>query len=335
MKIKFFIGISVAVIVGIFFASGVLYTGSYVYKYIKTKSYALYETANDLGSSENYEIEDEETEYIIDSLKNLKSSYNLFNNSKRFPNVTSRVYLVIDLDTSEIIKQQNIDEIYPIASLTKLMTSVTSLETLNQDKETRVSYSAIDTYGKQGSLYSGQNISVSELLYPLILESSNDAAEVLAEASGRKFFIGNMNGKVRSIGLANTEFADPSGLSRNNVSTARELFRLVSYIDKNHPEILEISKTKTYEGKENTWFNNSKFRNEERYLGGKNGYTDEALHTLISIFELPLTEFTQVSNNNQPLDPNRRIAIILLQGIETEDDTRAIVSWLLDNVYYQ
>jgi D-alanyl-D-alanine carboxypeptidase len=335
MKIRFLIGITIAIIVGMFFASGVLYTGSYVYKYVKTKSYALYETANDLGSKENYEIEDEETEYIVDPANKLKSFYNLFDNASRFPRLTSDAYLIVDLDTSEIIKQENIDEVYPIASLTKLMTAVTSLETIDQDKMSTVSYSAINTYGKQGGLYSGQKISVSDLLYPLILESSNDAAEVLAEVSGRKFFVANMNGKVKSIGLANTNFQDPSGLSYNNTSTARELFKLIQYIDKNHPEIIEISRLKEYENDDSVWFNNSKFRNESRYLGGKNGYTDEALHTLISIFELPLTEFSSGTNNQNILDPNRRIAIILLKGSETEDDTRAIVSWLLNNVYYQ
>lgn len=318
-----------------FFASGVLYTGTYVYKYVKTKSYSLYETANDLGSPENYQIEDEETQYIVDPEKKLKSTYNLFDNASRFPRLTSQAYLVADLDTSEIIKQKNIDRVYPIASLTKLMTSVTSLETVDQSKVATVSYNAINTYGKQGSLYSGQKINVSDLLYPLILESSNDAAEVLAEVSGRNFFISNMNGKVRSIGLVNTNFDDPSGLSYKNTSTAKELFKLVQYISDNHPQVLDISKLKSYENDDSKWFSNSRFRNDVRYLGGKNGYTDEAYHTLISVFELPLTEFSSKSNNQDALDPNRRIVIILLKGMETEDDTRAIISWLLNNVYYQ
>jgi len=338
MKIKLYTSFILAVAVGLFFATGVLYTGSYVFNLVKSKSYALYETASDLGGKDFYGIIEESVEVkdsVINNLNRDKGNYYLFDKSKSFPKITSQSYLVVDLDSGELIKQKNRDVVYPIASLTKLMTALVSIETIDQEKETRVSYNAVNTYGKQGSLYSGQKINIGDLLYPLLLESSNDAAEVISEAESAKFFMANMNGKAKSIGLVNTYFDDPSGLSQYNVSSAEELFKMIQYIYENEPNIFEISKLKNFDNQDYKWFSNSRFRNDSNYYGGKNGYTDEALHTLISIFDLPLVELDTATNNNSAIDLNRRIAIILLKGDETEDDTRSIVLWLLNNVYYQ
>ena len=326
MKYKFYIGIALSVIIGFFVATGVLQTGTVAFKYIQTAGYALYESVGDLGSSESYEIEEKKIAEKTPENSVLKNKYYLYENSNTFPKITSKAFLVADLDTGKIFKESNFNKIYTIASLTKLTTALVSLETVDQKGDARVSYDAINTYGKQGGLYSGQVMKVGDYLYPLLLESSNDAAEVIAEFSGRKFFMANMNGKVRSIGLVDTFYKDPSGLSPENTSTVNELFRLVQYIYRNHPEIIDITKLKDYKLDENVWFSNSRFRNDDNYFGGKNGYTDEALQTLISIFDLPLSE--------DGMD-NRRIVIILLKGTETEDDTRAIISWLLNNIYYQ
>jgi len=332
VKFKFYTGIVLSIIAGFFVATGVLQTGTFAFKYIQSAGYALYESVGDLGASEDYGINEKKVEESNSVKDLLDSRYYFYENYSDFPRITSGAYLVADLDSGKIIKQSNIDIKYPIASLTKLMTALVSVETVNQDGNAMVSYDAINTYGKQGNLYSGQVLKVSDLLYPLLLESSNDAAEVIAESSGRNFFLANMNGKARSIGLTETSFGDPSGLSYENISTAEDLFTLVQYIYKNEPEILEITKQKNQEIDDNIWFSNSRFRNDDRYYGGKNGYTDEALHTLISIFDLPLGE--EVMLDSEELQ-DRRIAIILLKGDETEDDTRDIISWLLNNTYYQ
>lgn len=244
-------------------------------------------------------------------------------NKTSFPQISSQSYVVADLETGEIIKQKNKGKIYPIASLSKLMTALVSLDTVNQYNQTLVSASAVATYGKQGSLKQGELLTIGDLIFPLLLESSNDAAEVIAEYAGRSFFIHNMNGKAKSIGLDNTSFEDPSGLSQNNVSTASDLFKLMKYIHDFKSYILDITLMKEYELGSHIWYSNSKFRNDDNYLGGKNGYTDEALHTLISTFDLPLVD-----------GGNREIAIILLYGDDTEKDTRNIIKYLLSNVEF-
>jgi len=243
----------------------------------------------------------------------------------RFPKVTSKAYMVADLESGNVIASYGEKKQLPIASLSKMMTALVSLETVNQYKETKVSRTAYGTYGDQGNLSAGEKLKTSELLYPLLLESSNDAAEVLAEFAGRNTFIKNMNDKAVSIGLFNTKFEDPSGLSKNNVSTAEDLFKLARYIFKYKSYIFEITKLKDYTNEKHThtWYSNSRFRNDENYLGGKNGYTDEAHHTLVTLVELPLGEFQK-----------RKIAIIILDSEKTEPDARAIILYLLKNVYY-
>jgi lipoprotein-anchoring transpeptidase ErfK/SrfK len=280
---------------------------SEVYKFgdISTKVVILGATENSISFSE-------------------KGKYEFKNDSEtKIPRLTAKSFLVADLETGQIITSKNEKELYPIASLTKLMTALVSLETINQYKETTVSQTAYATYGAQGNLKPGQVFQISDLMYPLLLESSNDAAEVLAEFSGRTNFMKNMNDKAKSIGLFQTDFDDPSGLSEKNISTAEDLFKLVKYIFNYKSYIFDVSKMKKHETETHTWLGNHKFRNEEYYIGGKNGYTDEARYTLVTLVELPLGQ-----------KEKRKIAIILLQADKTENDTRNIISYLLKNVYY-
>lgn len=243
--------------------------------------------------------------------------------SAKAPKVTALSYLVADLDSGDVILEKNKDLVRPIASITKLMTAIVSLEIINQFNETTISKRAADTYGAQGNLYAGEVIMVRDLLYPLLLESSNDAAEAIAEVVGRNYFIETMNEKADAMGLDATEFDDASGLSANNVSTAHDLFELSRYLQHYKRYVFDVTTRQEQEVGTRTWQNTSRFRNDEEYIGGKNGYTDEAMHTLIAMFELPLAEFE-----------NRNIAIILLGSQNREEDARALLEYVQKYVYY-
>lgn len=236
--------------------------------------------------------------------------------------VTSDAFLVADLDTGEVILERNTDEIFPIASLTKLMTALVSLEAVNQFTVTTISQEAVDTYGYQGNLQEGEKIKVQDLIFPLLLTSSNDAAEAIAEHAGRDYFMKLMNQKADSIGLIHTTFEDPSGLSKNNVSTAEDLFRLAQYIYKSKRYIFDVTRMDVYDHANHTWYNNSRFVKDNRYLGSKNGYTDEALKTLIV---------------NHVLDMNgakRNVAIILLHGTDSVKDVKTILQYLSKDIEF-
>lgn len=237
--------------------------------------------------------------------------------------VTSKAYVVGDLATGDILLEHNADQVYPIASVSKMFTSLVSLDFLNQNIETTVSKTALDTYGTSGSLRLGQKIKVGDLLYPLMLESSNDAAEVLAEAYGRKSFIANMNKKAETIGLEHTSFEDPSGLSPNNVSTAKDLLRMMSYVQTYKNYLLDLSKLPKKSVLANTWYNISGMTSMTGFIGGKTGYIPEANRTTVAAFKLPLSEFG-----------SRDIGITFLQSDDRLGDLQKILSYVQKNIYY-
>ena len=241
----------------------------------------------------------------------------------KFPKVTASSYIVADLDTGEVIVEKNKDAVRPIASLTKLVTAVVSLEILNQFQTATVSGEAYRTYGAQGNLQPGQRIQVKDLLYPLLLQSSNDAAEVLAEHQNRNYFLDSMNQKATSIGLEDTSFEDPSGLSPKNISTAHDMFELSRYLWQNKRYVLDVTKLKEYENGTLSWDLISRFKNDVDYLGGKNGYIDESGHTLIALFKVPLAEFE-----------DRNIAIILLDSKNKEEDARELLRYSKENIFF-
>jgi len=243
--------------------------------------------------------------------------------SAKVPRLSAQSYLIADLDTGDIILEKDKDVVRPIASITKLMTAVVSLEVVNQYRETTISDEAEDTYGAQGGVYAGQTMMVRDLLYPLLLSSSNDAAEAMAEVVGRNYFMKSMNEKAQSIGLENTHFDDPSGLSAKNTSTAHDLFELMRYIARYKSYVLDVTTRKEQKVGDRVWNNISRFKNDEGYIGGKNGYTDEAIHTLTVALEMPLAEFE-----------NRRVAFVTLGSQNKEEDMRALIDYVNRYVYY-
>ncbi|MCB9806071.1 D-alanyl-D-alanine carboxypeptidase [Candidatus Nomurabacteria bacterium] len=260
-----------------------------------------------------------EQEEVVDS-----KSY-VVKSGVEFPNTYSKSLLVGDLDNGDIIATKNAEQLFPIASLSKLMTAIVADEVLGTDHQVVVSKNAVATYGAQGRLVAGEKYTAEEIFYPLLLESSNDAAEVIAEAYGRRDFMVKMNEKARSIGLTYTNFEDPSGLDKENKSTAKELFLLAQYIHKFRDYIFDITQLKKYSLGKKTWYNNSRFKNYTYYIGGKNGYTDEAGKTLIALFQLPL----------EGENGFRNIVIILLNTADTEKDVRSILKFLNENVYFE
>jgi poly-gamma-glutamate synthesis protein (capsule biosynthesis protein) len=243
--------------------------------------------------------------------------------NSKLPKIQAGAFLVGDLDTGEIILEKNKDTVYPIASVSKLFTATVSLENQEPNKTTQVSQKALATYGENGGFYLGEKIKVSDLTYPLLLESSNDAAEIIAESFNRTNFIEKINQKVQDLRLTSTSFADPSGLSEKNKSTAAELFQFAKYVNTNHKDLLQLSTLKSFNNKKHTWFNNSQFLDLEGYIGGKRGYTDEAKQTALSVFSLPLGGET-----------NRTIGITLLQSPDRLKDMQNIISYLRKNIFY-
>lgn len=245
----------------------------------------------------------------------------------RFPNIGAKYFLVGDLDTKQVIFSRGENESVPIASVTKLMTAVIADEKIGLEKDIVVSRRAVSYTGEQGNLKVGERYSVENILYPLLMESSNDAAEAISEFEDRDLFIEDMNKKAELLKMEKTSYSDPSGLSSKNVSSPADLLTLANYISKYRNFIFEVTQNKSYKFANKAWNSNSKFRNDKNWLGGKNGFISAAGKTNIGLFNVKLGAGDNVKE--------RKIAIILLNTQDIERDTRAILSFLQKNVQYE
>ena len=189
----------------------------------------------------------------------------------------------------------------PIASLTKLMTALVVLEKCkNLDEKYYVTTETIDLDKdvSKANLRSGDEVSVRDLLYGLLVPSGNDAALCLAENLVGNYdnFIILMNNEAERIGALNTHFANPHGLDSDyHFSTAYDLFLIMRELIK-YPEFLTISTTKEYTAtikggdgtvRTETWFNTNLFVTGElllsenvELLAGKTGSTGTAGYCL-------------------------------------------------------
>lgn len=156
-------------------------------------------------------------------------------------------YAVVDLDTGEIIAEKNGDMRLPIASITKVMTSVVALDLVDQKELFTVSAHAASVEPTKIGVIPGQKMTLEELLNGLLLVSGNDTAEVIREGINEKYgdnvFIDAMNVKAAFLGLKNSSFANPQGFDDpNNYSSVSDLAILAHYALTNYPLIAEIAK---------------------------------------------------------------------------------------------
>jgi len=143
----------------------------------------------------------------------------------------SSVALLVDQATGETLYQKNPDAVLPIASITKVMTSMVVLDAgLPLEEMLEVSEADRDTERHSGSrLPMGSKLSRGEMLQLALMASENRAAHALGRhfPGGLSAFVAAMNAKAQAIGMSDSRFADPTGLSSSNVSNARDLARLV------------------------------------------------------------------------------------------------------------
>ncbi len=244
------------------------------------------------------------------------------NNAK--PVVSAPRYILVDLLSGQVLAGERVNDPAPIASVSKIMTALVAERTLDLHATTTVSEHAVDTEGRAGRLKRGEKIGVRELLFPLLLESSNDAAEALAESSGnRNGFVYEMNTRARALGLLNTGFDDPSGLSPQNHSTPADLAHLLGYLFEKDRYILDITLLHQYVGESHDWLNNDPVVGIQSYEGGKHGFTPEAGRT-----------FTGVFNENLKNGGTRTVGIVVLGSKNIRADVMALEEFAHTHVTY-
>ena len=185
----------------------------------------------------------------------------------------------------------NGDKPMKIASLTKIMTAIVAIEHGKLSDMVKTSVRAAGREGSSIYLKKGEEMSLQNLLYGLMLRSGNDAATAIAEHVGgsEEGFVHMMNEKAQMLGLTNTQFMNPHGLDvEGHYSTANDLAKLTAYALKN-PIFKTIVKTKvkTAPNPNDKW--DYSWKNKNRMLtmyegadGVKTGYTKQALRCLVS-----------------------------------------------------
>jgi len=243
--------------------------------------------------------------------------------------VSAESYIIADAVTGEIILEKNPDTQLPMASVSKIITAIVAKEQIDPRHSVEVTKESYNAYGTEGKLSIGEKVVVSDLYYPLLMESSNDAAEVFANDFGRDAFITLLNKKTIALGMYSTFYEDPSGLSPKNVSTAHDLTKLGIYVYAAYPEILDITRVKEYAIYKHLWKNENVFLTYPNFLGGKNGFTNESKKTTLSYFSV----FFRGDDPNSKAT-ERPLILILLRSNDRDKDAAALLSYAARNIRY-
>jgi D-alanyl-D-alanine endopeptidase (penicillin-binding protein 7) len=202
----------------------------------------------------------------------------------------SSVALVIDQDTREVLLRKNDSAVLPIASITKLMTGlIVSEAKLPLDETITITQEDVDTEKHSSSrLKVGATLSRRELLHLALMSSENRAAHALGRTypGGMTAFVSAMNNKARQIGMKDTQYVEPTGLSSRNQSSAQDLATLVG-LASGDPLLREFSTSPGAQvevGNRMLTFNNTNrlVRNPGWEIGlQKTGYISEAGQCLV------------------------------------------------------
>lgn len=199
-----------------------------------------YVYADDLSPSEDIVDISE----ILNDIESIETS----SDGIQIPTINSRAYVVIDRKSNTILVGKNENQKKKMASTTKIMTALVVIEHTNLSDTVEISKKAASTGGSRLGLKTGDKLTVSDLLYGLMMRSGNDAAVALAEhvAGSITDFANLMNEKANSLGLSNTHFVTPHGLDEDeHYTTAYELALLSNYA-MNNEIFAKIVGTKTY-----------------------------------------------------------------------------------------
>ena len=240
------------------------------------------------------------------------------------PDLRAAAAIAFNPETGEVVWQENGTEKRSIASITKVMTALVFLED-NPNLTKTVAVERSDVYAASVTfLRAAERVSLNDLLHLALIPSDNGAARVLARVShgGTASFVERMNEKAIELGLENTSFADPSGLNPNNVSTAYDLSRLISYAsaDERIASIMRMQHYTLTTNRRTIRINNTNkllSGSDVDVMAGKTGFIRKAGYCLATLLRLPQSQQT--------------VAVVVL-GAQSNTgrfwETRHLFNWL-------
>ncbi len=238
------------------------------------------------------------------------------------PRVRAQAAIIFDPVSGQTLWERNSHELRSIASITKVMTVMLFLES-QPDLSRDVVISRQDVRRASTTyLRRGERVTLRDLVHLALVASDNAAARALARVSpwGTKRFITRMNAKAAELGLAQTRFADPSGLDEGNLSSAYDVSRLIAAASE-EAAVAEIMRKRSYDIR--TSRRTRTVRSTNRLLGtrvdvmaGKTGYIDEAGYCLATLVQL---------------DDGRSVSVVVLGARSNSGrfaEARRLVDWL-------
>ena len=232
-----------------------------------------------------------------------------------YPEINSKVIEIYDLTNEEVVYEVDSTKQTSIASLTKIVTTITAIETIeNLDEEVRITYSILNTVpwdASKAGLDAGDVLTYRDLLYASMLPSGADATNSIAILSSGSIdnFVVKMNELVSRLGLENTHFVNVTGLDEEgHYSTADEVRKILAYALKNEL-FRQIYTTREYTLSNGLEVKSTIYKysanasiDTSNILGSKTGYTGEAGYCLSSLSNINSHEFIIIVLNAEHID---------------------------------
>lgn len=231
-------------------------------------------------------------------------------NAYEIENIYSNYVVVYNLTDNEIIYEKNADERNPIASLTKIMTTLVAIESINDlNEKVTIETSMLESIPWEASIAGfkeGDTVTYKDLLYGAMLPSGADATSILAIKlfGSEENFVAKMNDKANELNLKNTHFENTSGLEEGyneHYSSAKDVMNLLKYALENET-FKEIFTAKSYTTTNNLTLKttldsyNKNLNYDLSYiLGGKTGYEINAGYCLATLSNINDTEIITVT----------------------------------------
>jgi serine-type D-Ala-D-Ala carboxypeptidase (penicillin-binding protein 5/6) len=242
------------------------------------------------------------------------------------PYISAQGAIVLDKDSQVSLVQKNPTLRFSPASTTKIMTALIALEYFKPNDELTILSDNVE--GSVLGFEKGEKITFQNLIYAMMLPSSNDATLAIAQnfPGGEEAFVALMNKKAKELNLTSTQFADPIGLlDEEDFTTPLDLARLTTIAMKN-PEFATIVSTKKKEitnsvGKKYKFENLNVLLDIPGVNGVKTGFTEGAGQVLVTSRKIPGT--------------NKDLIIVVMQSADRFGDTQTLLNYLENNINFQ
>jgi D-alanyl-D-alanine endopeptidase (penicillin-binding protein 7) len=210
------------------------------------------------------------------------------------PDVRAEAAIIYNPENGKVLWESNSQNQRSIASITKVMTAVVFLET-NPDLAETVTVTPADVRAASTTyLRSGQVLTKNDILHLMLIASDNAAVRVIARVSpyGSEAFIKRMTEKARELGLSNTTYADPSGLLADNVSSAYDMAKLITYVsgDERISSIMRKQYHSVAVGRQTIQVHSTNrlvMQGDVDVQAGKTGFISKAGYCLATLLRLP------------------------------------------------